>query len=161
MVQDAQNKYLCLPRGECCKSQILSHSPDHSLVNQFPAKERDNNRLSHCTVSRWSSRLVKMSLTVAVIFHPLYCALYIPSFSPPFIPVVLHWSVHYFTSIFLYYDTPASYSAEKHKSLTHVQASMMLKLVIARGINSGFLIFIITKYEELNKETALVQVMEA
>lgn len=45
-------------------------------------------------------------------------------------------------------------SPEEHKSLTHVQGSMMLKLVLARGVNSAFLLFIITKdTEQLDAET--------
>lgn len=43
---------------------------------------------------------------------------------------------------------------EKHKSETHVQGSMMLKLVIARGINTAFLLFIVTKdTEQLDADT--------
>ena len=43
---------------------------------------------------------------------------------------------------------------EEHKSLTHVQGSMMLKLVLARGVNSAFLLFIITRgTEQLDADT--------
>lgn len=51
--------------------------------------------------------------------------------------------------------------AEEHKSLTHVQASMMFKLVVARGINSACLLFIITEYTKRFEEKALVQVEDA
>lgn len=45
-------------------------------------------------------------------------------------------------------------TSEKHKSETHLQGSMMFKLVIARGINTAFLLFIVTAdTEQLDADT--------
>ncbi len=47
---------------------------------------------------------------------------------------------------------------EVHKSLTSEQRSMMLKLVLARMVNSAFLLYISTEWPTSFTETALGQV---